>query len=292
MGLGQQRSGEFPKTSYEIGLGYSQPPPFKVEIGKDGPLPPILQRVALTSQAPGTTSGLEHSGQPQAGWQLQTRCPKAPPHWTTHCLAPLAQRLKESSSLRVLSAPTSEARDCYRGLQAQAQTPEPEDFHTLMSLYKQLDSDRWFVEPPVSTAHASFRRFHRSELIAPSGLDVPPAYSAHLKSPARVRVAPPRPRREAPLLEPSPSMRPLDALLLAGRSSEYRSSFSRALPHISTTVVTPVSQAFSNQDGSGAKGVGPAHPSDIRLAVFAVPQMYATESNIYGSGKRSSIGLM
>ncbi|CAL8305328.1 unnamed protein product [Merluccius merluccius] len=237
MGLvAEHRRGALPETSYDAGLRYTRPPPFKVEVGQqDGPLPPILQRHAPPSQALVTSSGLAHSGRPQAGWQVQTRCPKAPPHWTTHCLTPLAQR----------------------------------------SLYKQLDSDRRFVEPPVSTAHASYRRFQR--------LDVQPAYSAHLKSPAR--VVPPRPHREAPLLDPSPSMGPLAALPLSGRSSEYRSSFCGAPPHVSATLMTPVSQTFPSLDGSSAKGAGPAHPSDLRLAVFAVPRMYVPESNSYGCGK-------
>ncbi|CAL8264505.1 stabilizer of axonemal microtubules 3 [Gadus morhua] len=281
MGLAEPRGGEIPQTSYEIGLRYSRPPPFKVEVvGKDGPLPPILQRVARSAPAaPGTTSGTAHAGRPQAGWQVQTRYPKAPPHWTSHRIAPLAQRLKECPSLRVLSAPLSEARDRYRGLQA-PHPPVPQHYDTLRSLYEQLDSARWLVEPPVSTAHASFRRFQRSELSAPSRLDVPPAYSPH---PARVRVAPSPPRRGAPHLEPSPSMRPLADLLLADSSgSEYRSSFSQAHPRVDTTVLTPAS---SNQEGSGTQGAGPPHPSDVRLAVFAVPQMYATESDGYGSGR-------
>ncbi|KAK0145303.1 hypothetical protein N1851_015796 [Merluccius polli] len=283
MGLvAERRRGDLPETSYDAGLRYTRPPPFKVEVGQDGPLPPILQRHAPPSQALVTSSGLAHSGRPQAGWQVQTRCPKAPPHWTTHCLTPLAQRLKENSRLCVLSAAVSEARDSYRGLQA-PKTPLPENFHTLMSLYKQLDSDRRFVEPPVSTAHASYRRFQRSELMTPSRLDVQPAYSAHLKSPAR--VVPPRPHHEAPLLDPSPSMGPLAALPLSGRSSEYRSSFCGAPPHVSATLMTPVSQTFPGLDGSSAKGAGPAHPSDLRLAVFAVPRMYAPESNSYGCGK-------
>ncbi|CAL8283457.1 unnamed protein product [Boreogadus saida] len=281
MALAEPRGGEIPQTSYEIGLRDSRPPPFKVEVvGKDGPLPPILQRVAHSSPAaPCTTSGTAHAGRPQAGWQVQTRYPKAPQHWTSHRIAPLAQRLKESPSLRVLSAPLSEARDRYRGLQA-PRPPVPQHHNTLGSLDEQFDSPRWLVEPPVSMAHISFRRFQRSELSAPSRLDVPPAYSPHL---ARVRAASPRPRRGAPHVEPSPSMRPLADLLLAdGSSSEYRSSFSPAHPRLDTTVVTPAS---SNQEGSGTQGAGPPHPSDVRLAVFAVPQMYATESDSYGSGR-------
>jgi len=67
-----------------------------------------------------------------------------------------------------------------------------------------------------------------------------------------------------------------------GTSSEYRSSFCEAPPHImaaTTTTGIPV----ANQDGWSAKGAGPASPSsDVRLAVFAVPRMYATESGNYG----------
>uniref|UniRef100_A0A668AHP1 Uncharacterized protein n=1 Tax=Myripristis murdjan TaxID=586833 RepID=A0A668AHP1_9TELE len=131
----------------------------------DAPLPPVLQRRARVSSGGGpsrfvTTSGSAHSGALQAAWQTQTHYPKPPPHWSTHCLNDLAKRLRESPSLRVVSAPVSEAKHSYRGFPGLKASGRASD-DTLLALYRQHEHMPRTVEPLISTSHADHRRFKR-----------------------------------------------------------------------------------------------------------------------------------
>ncbi|XP_060749145.1 uncharacterized protein zgc:193811 [Tachysurus vachellii] len=243
---------------------------------KNAPLPPVLQRRA--PRAPQyITSYMEHDPKPVDDVLRNVIYPKAAPHWRAHYLSDLAKKLRDSRSVRSVSAPpVSEMKDQYRGRSAPYQPLEPH-YRTLQTLHGQLHqpSDLQPEEPAISTTHADYRRFSRSELALLSGSDDSPTHAHLTKSATPPRLL----ALEAP---PSTSSqlqlhRPPVPVPHGGRSSLYMDSIGlpASLPKSCTTSMAAL--AGTNHNGE----------SELSLLehVLDVPEMYGTENQTYGKGK-------
>ncbi|XP_036445870.1 uncharacterized protein zgc:193811 [Colossoma macropomum] len=265
------------QTSAAIGHAYVQPAPFLAESCKDAPFPPLLQR---QSRTPGhihynLTSHTEHDHKPIKGPLENLIYCKASPHWNTHFLNELAQRLRDCQSIRLVSKPVSEMQDRYRGHLAPDE-PLVDHYRTLVALYGQLDRAPVPLtkEPLLSTAQAVHRRFSRSELAHPSALNAPAIQGTLTKSAALSRLPPHKalPNMSSQLQLP----RPCVALPHGGRTSLYTDSFTvpAYLPKLSTSAADHDTAKSRNE---GSRG--------LRQHVMEVPKMYGTENQTYGKGK-------
>ncbi|XP_017552869.2 uncharacterized protein zgc:193811 [Pygocentrus nattereri] len=263
------------QTSAVIGHAYVQPAYLLTESCKDAPLPPLLQQ---HSRIPGhihhsSTSHMEHDHKPAKGPLGNLIYCKASPHWNTHFLNELAQRLRDCQSIRLVSEPVSEMQDRYKGHLAPDEL-SVDHYRTLMALYGQLDlaPAPLSKEPLLSTAQAVHRRFSRSELAPPSSLNTPAIQGTLTRSAALSRLPP---RKALPNMS-SQLPRPCVALPHGGRTSLYTDSFTvpAYLPKLSTSAADHDAAKSRNE---GSRG--------LRQHVMEVPKMYGTENQTYGKGK-------
>ncbi|XP_029583015.1 stabilizer of axonemal microtubules 3 isoform X2 [Salmo trutta] len=276
MALWKGHRRELGQTSAGVGHMYVQPLPFYVESHKRSPL-------VSTSSHFSVTSRLEHDRKPQTGPLANTRHPRAPPHWNTHFLNELAQQLRDCGTVRLLSQPISEMQDSYRG-QSAPQGPLLDHYCTLLALYGQLDPGQTptvTADPYVSTAHAYYRRFSRSEIAPSSGLEAPSSYLSLNKSSTHSRL----PGHKAP-----PTMschpwlpRPSVPLPYGGKHSLYRDSFRVPAPHPAPSGPSPVAIPDWRQAGTET-GAGGAKRGLLR-DIVEVPKMYLTENRVYGGNR-------
>ncbi|XP_038834978.1 uncharacterized protein zgc:193811 isoform X4 [Salvelinus namaycush] len=246
MALWKGHRRELGQTSAGVGHMYVQPVPFYVESHKGASLPPLFQRSPLVSTSShfSVTSRLEHDRKPQTGPLANTLHPRAPPHWNTHFLNELAQQ----------------------------------------ALYGQLDPGQTptvTADPLVSTAHAYYRRFSRSEIAPSSGLEAPSSYLSLNKSSTHSRL----PGHKAP-----PTMschpwlpRPSVPLPYGGKHSLYRDSFRVPAPHPAPSGPSPVAIPDWRQAGTET-GAGGAKRGLLR-DIVEVPKMYLTENRVYGGNR-------
>ncbi|XP_071267574.1 stabilizer of axonemal microtubules 3 isoform X1 [Salvelinus alpinus] len=285
MALWKGHRRELEQTSAGVGHMYVQPVPFYVESHKGASLPPLFQRSPLVSTSShfSVTSRLEHDRKPQTGPLANTLHPRAPPHWNTHFLNELAQQLRDCGTVRLLSKPISEMQDSYRG-QAAPHGPLLDHYCTLLALYGQLDPGQTptvTADPLVSTAHAYYRRFSRSEIAPSSALEAPSSYLSLNKSSTHSRL----PGHKAP-----PTMschpwlpRPSVPLPYGGKHSLYRDSFRVPAPHPAPSGPSPVAIPDWRQAGTET-GAGGAKRGLLR-DIVEVPKMYLTENRVYGGNR-------
>uniref|UniRef100_A0A3B1IXL6 Zgc:193811 n=1 Tax=Astyanax mexicanus TaxID=7994 RepID=A0A3B1IXL6_ASTMX len=266
------------QTSAGAAHAYQQPPPFITHSCKNAPLPPLLQRQNRVSGPLhySVTSHTEHDHKPIHGPLRTTIYSKASPHWNTHFLNELAQKLRHCRSVRVVSKPVSEMQDCYRGRSA---PHEPLDDHhrTLLELYGQLEQapPLFPKEPLLSTSQEDYRRFSRSELAPPSALNAPPIQGTLTKSAALSRMRPhkvtPNPASELP--------RPCLALPHSAGNSLYMDSF---------TVPACLPKLHTPDAAQGGAQCGEQRGKRALEHILGVPKMYHTEYQTYGKERERS----
>ncbi|XP_041719637.1 uncharacterized protein zgc:193811 isoform X2 [Coregonus clupeaformis] len=266
----------------QTALALSQPLPYYKESHKRSPL-------VSTSGHFSVTSRLEHDRKPQTGPLANTLHPRAPPHWKTHFLNKLAQQLRDCGTVQLLSRPISEMQDSYRG-QAAPQAPLLDHCSTLLALYGQLDPGQAptvTADPCVSTAHADYRRFSRSEIAPSSGLEAPPSYLSLTKSSTHSRL----PGHKAPpTMSCHPRLpRPSVSLPYGGKNSLYRDSFRVPAPHPARSGPSPAAipdwgRAGTEAGAGTGAGAGGAKRGILRNIV-EVPKMYLTENRVYGGNR-------
>ncbi|CAB1341410.1 unnamed protein product [Coregonus sp. 'balchen'] len=290
MALREGHRRELGQTSAGVGHMYVLPLPFYVTSGHFS-----------------VSSRLEHDRKPQTGSLANTLHPRAPPHWNTQFLNELAQQVRrERESERVCmcvcvfsfnvstppppaqglwdsaaALPINELQDSYRG-QAAPQGPLLDHCSTLLALYGQLD-------PCVSTGHADYRRFSRSEIAPSSGLEAPSSYLSLTKSSTHSHL----PGHKAP-----PTMschpwlpRPSVPLPYGRKHSLYRDSFRVPAPHPAPSGPSPAAipdwgrarTEAGAGTGTGA-GAGGAKRGLLR-DIVEVPKMYLTENQVYGGNR-------
>ncbi|KAI5097121.1 hypothetical protein C0J45_12430, partial [Silurus meridionalis] len=235
---------------------------------QDAPLPPLLRRRVPGPLHYSVTSHTVHHPKPVDVVLRNVIYSNAPPHWCTHFLNRLPQKLRDSRSVKLVSAPpVSEMQEQYRGRSAPDEPLEPH-YRTLRALHGQLHQASVLLqgEPALSTAHSDYRRFSRSESTPPSA------------SPNR-RPFPERPALIHPPSQQTPPCtssqlrlpRPSIPVSYGGRSSVYMGSFSApARPPVSSTRVL-----------ARTEETGP----DPLQHVLGVPEMYSTENKTYGTGR-------
>uniref|UniRef100_A0A673WIF3 Zgc:193811 n=1 Tax=Salmo trutta TaxID=8032 RepID=A0A673WIF3_SALTR len=208
-------------------------------------------------------------------WLCVCRPPPVPP--------PPPPQLRDCGTVRLLSQPISEMQDSYRG-QSAPQGPLLDHYCTLLALYGQLDPGQTptvTADPYVSTAHAYYRRFSRSEIAPSSGLEAPSSYLSLNKSSTHSRL----PGHKAP-----PTMschpwlpRPSVPLPYGGKHSLYRDSFRVPAPHPAPSGPSPVAIPDWRQAGTET-GAGGAKRGLLR-DIVEVPKMYLTENRVYGGNR-------
>ncbi|XP_067272259.1 uncharacterized protein zgc:193811 [Pseudorasbora parva] len=268
------------QTSTTIGHMHLQPSPFYLKTYKNAPLPPVIQhqnRVPASAHF-SLTSHTEHDRKPLSGPLYNEIHSKAHPHWTTHFLNELAQRLRDHPTVRVVSNPISEMQDQYRG-QLAACEPLGEHFSKMQALYRQLETAQVFLQEPVrSTTKTDFKQFYRSDLSPRSVLDADTFNGKLTKSGAHSRF----PAHKAPsTLSCQPRLpRPPLPLPHRGKSSLYMDSFTEPVP---PPTLQPADIAQSRVKWEEDNGRG------LLLDVLGVPKMYSTENQTYGRNKRSMV---
>ncbi|TSQ23938.1 Actin-related protein 2/3 complex subunit 1A [Bagarius yarrelli] len=267
---------------------------------KNAPLPPQLQKRGPGSHYHSVTSYMEHHSKPKV-----TKLPKdvvyskAPPHWSTHLVNNLAQKLRDTRSLRLASMPPhSEMQDQYRERSAPCDPLEPHyrplkvrrrshilangadgqthaaHVYFIQALHKRLNQSSVLLpeESTLSTAQAVHRRFSRSELEPFSASD------AFLARGPLSQSATTLPKHQAP--PTTPSQLHLHRLPVpvphGGRSSVYKNSFSvPAPPPRSFTSCMAASAGTKCTEESGRS---------LLQHILNVPEMYNTENQTYGRG--------
>ncbi|XP_072550249.1 stabilizer of axonemal microtubules 3 [Salminus brasiliensis] len=266
------------QTSAGVGhYSHQRLPPVHTESCKNAPLPPRLQR---GNRVPGPlhyslTSHTEYDSKPIDGPLGNTMYSKASPHWNTHFLNELAQKLRDCRSVKVVSKPVSEMQDCYRGRSAPHE-PLVDHCRTLLALYGRLDRAPALLpkEPQLSTSQADYRRFSRSELAPPSALNAPPIQGTLTKSAALSRLPPHKVPPDAASRLQLP--RPCLALPHGGGHSLYMDSFTvpACLPKLHTPAAAQDGAKCREKSGRG-----------LTEHILEVPKMYNTENQTCGKGK-------
>ncbi|ROI15133.1 hypothetical protein DPX16_16979 [Anabarilius grahami] len=268
------------QTSTTIGHLYLQPSPFYLKTCKNAPLPPVLQR---QNRVPASahfslTSHSKHDRKLLNGPLYSEIHSKASPHWTTHFLNELAQRLRDHPTVRVVSNPISEMQDQYRG-QLAACEPLGEHYSKIQALYRQLETTQAFMQEPVlSITKTDFKRLHRSDLSSRSVLDAATFNGKLTKSGAHSRL----PAHKAPsTLSCQPRLpRPPLPLPHRGKSSLYMDSFTVPVPP-PTSPAADNAQSGVKLEENGGRG--------LLLDILGVPKMYSTENQTYGTNKMSLV---
>ncbi|XP_060758419.1 stabilizer of axonemal microtubules 3 [Neoarius graeffei] len=243
----------------------------------DAPLPPVLQRRISRPQHYIVTSYTEHDPKPVDGVLSNVIYSKAPPHWRTHFLNDLAQKLRDTRSVRLVSAPpVTEMQEQYRGRSAPYEPQEPH-YRTLQAQLGQIHQSSGLLlpkEPALSTTRTDYRHFSRSELAPLSALDASPTCGPFTKRAALIRPPPHSalPGASSQLQLPRPSI----PVPHGGRSSVYMDSFSRpAPPPMSSTHVAVLAETKRTEES----GWG------LLQHIPDVPEMYSTENQMYGKGR-------
>ncbi|XP_026772076.3 uncharacterized protein zgc:193811 isoform X1 [Pangasianodon hypophthalmus] len=260
-------------TSSGVGHVYIHPQPLHTHSCKNAPLPPLLQRRVPGPLHYSVTSYTEHDPKPMHGVLSNVTYSKASPHWRTHFLDDLAQKLRDSRSVRLVSAPpVSEMQEQYRGRSAPYDPLEPH-YRTLQALHGQLHQSSVVLpkEPALSTAHTDYRRFSRSELAPLLALDASPTHGPFPKLiPLRSYKAPPSASSQPQL--PRPSV----PVPHGGRSSMYMDSFSVPMPPPMSSTHVAVLAGTKRTEESGRS---------LLQHILDVPEMYSTENQTYGKGR-------
>ncbi|KAL0993589.1 hypothetical protein UPYG_G00110150 [Umbra pygmaea] len=263
------------------GVGHVQPLRFYVKSHKGVSLPPVLQRSPLqsTSSHFSVTSHSDYTRKPQTRPLTNTPHPKAPPHWNTHFLNELAQRLRNCGTVHLLPQPISEVQDNYRG-QSAKRGPLLDHYSTLLTLYGQLVPDQdptGTVDRSLSTAHADYRRYSSSEIVPLSGVEAPPSHLSVTKSSAHSHL----PSHKAPpTMSCFPRLpRPAMPLPYTGKHSQYMESFHIHTPRFGASPAALTDwRAARNGSGDGGAKRG------LR-DILEVPKMYQTENQAYGGNR-------
>ncbi|XP_053472771.1 uncharacterized protein zgc:193811 isoform X2 [Ictalurus furcatus] len=255
---------------------YNPLQPLHINSCKNAPLPPLLQRRVPGPLHYNVTSHTEHDPKPVDGVLSNVIYSKASPHWHTHFLNDLAQKLRDSRSVRLVSGPpVSEMQEQYSGRSARYEPLEPQ-YRTLQALHGQLHQSSVLLprEPALSTAHTEYRRFSRSELAPFSALDASPTRGPFAKRAALIPLYPHKatPGTYSQLRLP----RPLVPVPRGGRSSVYMDSFSvpTPLPMSSTHVAVLAGTKHTEESGRS-----------LLQHILDVPEMYGTENQTYGKGR-------
>ncbi|XP_019906432.1 uncharacterized protein zgc:193811 isoform X2 [Esox lucius] len=252
-------------TSTGVGHAYVRNLPFYVKIHKRSTLVSTSGHFSVTSHS-------EHDRKPQTGPLANPQHPKASPLWNTHFLNALAQRRRNCGTVHLLSRPISEMQDSYRG-QTAPQGPMVDHYSTL-----RLDPDQALTvtaDPCVSTAHADYRIYSRSEIAPPSGQEAPTSNLSLTKSSTHNRL----PAHKAPpTVSCHPRLpRPTVPLPYTGKHSLYRESFQVPSPHPAPSASIP-GPARAGFGGGGAQ-------RGLLRDILEVPKMYLTENQAYGGNR-------
>ncbi|KAG7334710.1 hypothetical protein KOW79_001306 [Hemibagrus wyckioides] len=264
----------FANTSSGAAHVYVHPQALHTNSCKNAPLPPLLQRRVPGLPRYSITSHTEHDPKPVESVLRNVIYSKPAPHWRTHFLNGLAQKLRDSESVRLASVPSvSEMRDQYSGRSALYEPLDPH-YRVLQTLHGQIHQSSVLLprEPELSTAHADYRRFSRSELAHLSPSNASPIHGHFTKSA-------PLPRLQAHKAPPSASSQlqlpcPPVPIPHGGRSSVYMDSFHvpAPLPMSSDTSMTVL--AGTEENGRS-----------LLQHILGVPEMYNTENQTYGKGR-------
>ncbi|KAF4093054.1 hypothetical protein AMELA_G00028320 [Ameiurus melas] len=253
---------------------YNPPQPLHVNSCKNAPLPPLLQRPVPGPLHYNVTSHTEHDPKPVDGVLSNVIYSKASPHWRTHLLNDMAQKLRDSRSVRLVSGPpVSEMQEQYSGRSARYEPLEPQ-YRTLQALHGQLHRSSVLPrEPALSTAHTDYRRFSRSELAPLSALDASPTRGPFTK---RAELIPLSPHKATSSTSQLRLPRPPVLVPQGGRSSVYMDSFSvpAPLPMSSTRVAVLAGTKLTEESGRS-----------LLQHILDVPEMYGTENQTYGKGR-------
>ncbi|KAJ8347286.1 hypothetical protein SKAU_G00286870 [Synaphobranchus kaupii] len=263
----EKKSQSLNQTSTGIGHVYRGPLPsdINIESQRGDSLPPLLSRPRLLPPSRHFSSSvrLEHDRKPLAGPLTHPRYSKAVPHWTVNFVDGLGDRLRDCHTARMISPPVSETQDRYRG-QSTPQRPEAQHYAPLLALNRQFETNKVpaLNMPNISTTHADYRRFSRSELFAPSSFDE----GAYRNMP---------PPKAPPTVSWQPFLhRPLQHVPHGGQTTIYRDSYT--IPSSPLAMTIPDLPDWSSaQAGRGLVG-----------HILKVPKMYSTENQDYGGNKR------
>ncbi|KAK3552731.1 hypothetical protein QTP86_021109 [Hemibagrus guttatus] len=199
---------------------------------------------------------------------------KAAPHWRTHFLNGLAEKLRDSRSVRLLSAPpVSEMQDQYRGRSAPYEPLKPH-YRMLQTLHGQLHQSSVLLprEPALSTAHTDYRRFSRSELALLSASDASPTHGHFTKCATLPRLQAHKAPHGASSQLQLP--RPTVPIPHGGRSSVYMDSFGVPAPLTMSSTTSMTALAGTEESGRS-----------LLQHILGVPEMYSTENQTYGKGR-------
>ncbi|XP_064171947.1 uncharacterized protein zgc:193811 [Anguilla rostrata] len=258
------------QTSTGIGHVYKGPLPsdINIESQRGDLLPPLLRQPRRVPPSGHFSSlvRLEHGRKALAGPLTHPRYSKAVPHWTVNFVDELGDRLRDCHTARMISPPVSEMQDRYRGWSA-PQRSEAEHYTPLLALSRQFETDKVpaLNMPSISTTHADYRRYGRSELFSPSSFD----------EEAYRRMPPPK-TLPAPSLQPF-LHRALQHVPHGGRTTVYRDSF--AAP-----AGAPAAPVPELPDWTAAQA-----GRDLYGHILKVPKMYSTENQGYGGNKMALI---